>query len=59
MQVYEGTGVVPRAAWRAPAVDHHHIGVAMAEQRIGEGHAGGARADDQLIGVDGVHDIHP
>jgi hypothetical protein len=38
-----------------PPVHHHHIGVAGRDQRIDERHPGGARPDDQIVGLDPAH----
>jgi hypothetical protein len=54
VQAHEGIAVVPVPAGRGAAVDHHDLGVALGDQRVGERHAGGAAADDEIVGFQGA-----
>jgi len=51
VQPDERVGIVPVPARAMARIDQHDIGAAVSKQRIREGHAGGARADDQVVGV--------
>ena len=55
MQGHERVGVVPVASRGAVSVDHHDVVFAFIDERIGEGHADTARADDQVVGLDLFH----
>ncbi len=55
MESHERIGIVPVAAGGMARIDHHHLGTALNKQGIGEGHAGRARANDQIVGLYRVH----
>ena len=47
--------VVPVAARPVTSVDHHHFGVRLADQCVGERHAGGARTHDEIVRLELSH----
>ena len=53
VQAHERVGVVPVAARTVAPVDHHHVGVGVGDQRIGERHPGRARSSPALINTKG------
>jgi hypothetical protein len=52
-------GVVPVPAGPMAPVDERNRRLRFAQKRVGESHAHGARADDQIVGFDRVtgHDL--
>jgi hypothetical protein len=54
----EGVGVVPVAAWLGVAVHQRDARVALVEHGVGEGHAAGACADDEVVGLKGIQGVH-
>jgi hypothetical protein len=55
VQAHERVRVIPVAARTVAPVYQHDVGVAVRDERVGERHASGACADDQVIGLDCGH----
>ena len=55
MQPNERIGGGPVATGLVIAVDQHHARRCLGHQRVDERHTHGARADDQVVGLDAVH----
>lgn len=53
VQPDEGIGVAPVAADGGTPVDERHAEVAVVQHRVGERHAGGPRADHEVVGLRG------
>ena len=50
MQLDERVRVEPVAAGRVAAIDEGDVHVRVIDQRVGERHAHGSRADDEIVG---------
>ena len=49
MQLDERIGVLPMASGAVPMIDERDVDIGMVDQRVGERHAHGAGADDQIV----------
>ena len=52
VELHERVRVEPVAAGSMTPLDHHHVGVAVLDQRVDEGHPERAGADDEVVGLE-------
>ena len=52
VQAHEWIRIVPVTTGLAVAIDHHHRGVGLGEDHVGERHAHRTRADHEVVGRD-------